>query len=429
MGRASDADYERRIGFVLGRIPLQENHRQLRRYLDEKRANGVKPPTLLNDATALRDLAVHLGDTRFEDATKDDILSFANQRNRTRSWRIVRKDGTQTTRTKEVTLRRSTMAVRNGTLRHFFKWLKGDGEEYPKEVKWLKSTRPKEDAIATDRLVTSDELHALLQAHPDPREKAMLAVLYESGLRAGELCALNIGNVEFDEYGAVLLLPKRASGLKTGARRIRLYHSESVPYLQAWYETHPDRDKPSAPLFHSMSRRAPKARFTPGALWQFIQRACKRTGIDRGLKPHDFRHTAATEKARLGWTEAEMRAFFGWTRGSDMPATYVHLAGKDYEEMDLERRGLKKPGQATRRSALAPRTCKICKAANLSTSAFCQNCRAPVSPKAEAELQARRKEEMKEQLAVLVASQMKEEIAEQVRGLMDGGSRPLRSEI
>jgi integrase/recombinase XerD len=49
--------------------------------------------------------------------------------------------------------------------------------------------------------------------------------------------------------------------------------------------------------------------------------------LPKELHPHLFRHTAATERARLGWNEAQMRAYFGWSKSTDMPSRYVHLAG------------------------------------------------------------------------------------------------------
>jgi hypothetical protein len=108
-----------------------------------------------------------------------------------------------------------------------------------------------------------------------------------------------------------------------------------------------------------------------------------------------------------------MRAYFGWTRSSDMPAKYVHLAGLDYEDIELERRGKKGRGDRGR-PALAPLTCKVCNAENLPTATFCQGCRNPVSPAAEAELQKRREAEVKEAASKIVLGGMRELISQEV---------------
>ncbi|MBI2076944.1 MAG: site-specific integrase [Euryarchaeota archaeon] len=383
MGHLPDEFYPRRTIASLDLIPSPDNRATVHRYLDERKANRIKVATLANEANAM-------------------LRSYS-------------KDGKVTVTSRPVTLSDSTLACRVIILRCFFKWLRG-GDEYPPEVKGIKSNRPREDSIPTDKLLTADDLRALLQAHPSPRDKALIAVLHDSGLRAGELCALNIGSVQFDEHGAVVVLPKKARGLKTGARRVRLF--ESAPYLQAWWESHPRKDEPDAPLFYTASRRAPGARITPGALWKFCSDASKRSALRKKIHPHLFRHSAATERARQGWRESEMRSYFGWARGSDMPSTYVHLAGEDYERMELERRGLKQTAPEERR-ALAPRTCPMCKAENLLTASFCQRCRHPISPTAEAAMAEQRRSDLKEELARMVATHLKEEIAQQVRSAME----------
>lgn len=407
-------DYlDRRIVATFDSIPLLENRRTIERYLGERRANGDKTGSLANYAVALRGLCEFLGPKLLESVAKEDLVAYVNKSSRERIWRSFSKNGHVTITRKQVRLSPTTLACRKIILRMFFKWLRGT-DEYPPEVKNLRPNRPRDDAIPTDKLIGAEDMRRLLQAHPSAREKALLAVLHDSGLRAGELCALNLGSVQFDQYGAVLTLPKRAAGLKTGARRVRLF--ESGPFLQAWWEAHPEKGNPKAPLFISMSRRAPGVRMTTNALWKFCHDAGVKAKLDHEVHPHLFRHSAATEKARLGWREAEMRNFFGWARGSDMPSVYVHLAGQDYEEMELERRGLKQKGERAF-AALAPRVCRACKSENLATATFCQACRNPVSPEAEAEIELQRRAQLKEELARLLAAGLKETIAEQVRAL------------
>lgn len=233
-----------------------------------------------------------------------------------------------------------------------------------------------------------------------------------------------MGSVQFDDYGAVLTLP-RGPGLKTEARRVRVF--ESVPYLHAFYEDHPFKDDPSAPLFYSDSRRAPKARMTANALWKFVHDAGEAVGLGKSIKPHLFRHTAATERARLGWNEGHMRARFGWSRSSDMPAVYVHLAGLDYENMELERRGLLKEGTTTR-PALTGLTCPACKTQNLPTAIFCQSCRHPVNPDVEVELAERRRLEVKEAAAGMFAEELKRQVAKVVQTMFRKDLEPERPE-
>lgn len=396
----TDDNFPAAMERLLERSPSGENRDRVRAYVAEKRANGIKVGTLGVDLSVLGDFCQGLGGRPLESAAKADVVAFLGRTTKKRLFRSVDRDGNATVTQREARLSPHTMARRRQVIRQFFKWLRGT-DDYPPEVRGVKASRPRADAIPTDKVLTHDEVRKLLQAHPDPREKAMLAVLYESGLRSGEFRSLKVSSVEFDQYGAALTLPKNAEGLKTGPRRVRLYQKESAQYLHAWFENHPHKDEPGFPLFYSLSRRKPMARLTGSALWQFARRAGAKAGLGKTIHPHLFRHTAATERARQGWTEYDMRHFFGWTRNSDMASHYVHLAGKDYEERDLERRGLKAKGDATR-SALSPRVCRVCASENLSTATYCQACRNPVSPEAERDLERRRRTEISDVVAEML---------------------------
>ncbi len=72
-----------------------------------------------------------------------------------------------------------------------------------------------------------------------PRDRALVASLYESGARISELSNLKIKHVKFDQYGAVLMVDG-----KTGMRRVRIIFSS--PYLATWLENHPFRANPEA---------------------------------------------------------------------------------------------------------------------------------------------------------------------------------------
>jgi integrase len=320
----------------------------------------------------------------------------------------------------EVRIGPATLAVRKVIIRAFMRWLRGT-DEYPEEVRRLKINAPSAEEMPTDQLIEREDLIAMLRVHESPRHKAILAVLHERGLRAGEFCSLHIGSVTFDKYGCVLILPRktdgaRTRGLKTGVRRIRLF--EATPYLQAWYEAHPLKTNPKAPLFFSDSRRAPQARMTPGALWKFCNDAGKKAKLSKDVHPHLFRHSAATERARRGWNEPRMRAFFGWSKNSDMPARYTHLAGQDHEKADLEDRGLLDPKERVK-PTLSPVLCPACKTANLAAAMFCQACRAPIAPEAEEELERRRQEEIREAAARVVAQFFPDRVPPEIKRLLD----------
>jgi len=127
-------------------------------------------------------------------------------------------------------------------LKRFYKWFKGNNEEYPDEVKWIKTTLKEKDLLLPEELLSEEEVMSLVNSCDNIRDKAFIITLYESGTRIGELGSLRIRDVEFEENYARIILRG-----KTGMRKIIVI--ASVPYLQAWIQNHPLKNNLDAPLW------------------------------------------------------------------------------------------------------------------------------------------------------------------------------------
>ena len=110
---------------------------------------------------------------------------------------------------------------------------------------------------------------------------------------------------------------------------------------------------------------------------QLLRKLGREAGLNKHVHPHLLRHTRATHLANV-LTEAQMREFFGWTKGSDMPSVYVHLSGRDVDSVLLKHYGIKV--EASTEDLLEPRTCPWCKAVSSPSARFCQSCNAPLDP-------------------------------------------------
>lgn len=132
-------------------------------------------------------------------------------------------------------------------LKMFYKWLKGDDENFPSEISWLKPRLKNEKHKLPEELLNEDEILKLAETARHPRDKALILALYESGCRIGELLTLKLKNVQFDKYGAIL----RVTG-KTGDRRVRIISSAGV--LSSWMDSHPWPDVADAMLWPPLSR-------------------------------------------------------------------------------------------------------------------------------------------------------------------------------
>jgi len=99
-------------------------------------------------------------------------------------------------------------------------------------------------------LLAEEEIRRLVEAADNPRDRAFIITLYETGGRIGEVGSLRIRDVPFHKgYASVMLRGK------TGPRRVPVV--AAVPYLGLWIEHHPDRSNPDAPLWPKLSDGKP----------------------------------------------------------------------------------------------------------------------------------------------------------------------------
>jgi site-specific recombinase XerD/ribosomal protein L40E len=248
-------------------------------------------------------------------------------------------------------------------LKRFYRWLKG-GEEYPEEVKWIKTTLKAKDELLPDELLTEDEIMKLVNSCDSIRDKAFIITLYESGARIGELGSMRIKDVVFEEKYVRLMLKG-----KTGSRSVIAI--AALPYLQNWIQNHPLKDDPDAPLWVNVGNVNKHKPMSYPALAKILKAAAKRSGLKKKIHPHKLRHSRATFLASK-LTEAQMNQIFGWRQGSDMPSIYVHLSGRDVEDAILGVYGLKKVEE--KESKIKPRVCPRCNMLNEFDAKFCKKC-------------------------------------------------------
>lgn len=325
-------------------------------------------------------------DKNFKVATKQDLIGLMAK--------IEKKD-----------LEEWTKHTYRVVTKKFYQWLHGmDDQEYPPEVSWIHSRVTNNRHVLPEELLTMKDLEALLEAaEKDPRDKAFIMTLGESGCRVGEILALRIKHVAFDEYGAVL----HVSG-KTGERRVRVV--SSAPLLAAWLTHHPHREDPDFALW-TQSLDDP---FTYDAARMMLRRRAEDAKIKKRVNPHLFRHSQASELAQ-NLTEAQMNEYFGWQQGSKMPAIYVHLSGRNIDEKILEMKGLKKPDKKAEETAV--KQCSRCGHVNPPTGKYCMKCALPLDLKAALEVEDRRKRKDKLMSQLLEDPEMQEVMVRKIKEL------------
>ena len=160
-------------------------------------------------------------------------------------------------------------------------------------------------------------------------------------------------------------------------RRVRLI--SSAPLLTQWLEVHPRKADAESPLWVSVGVNKAKAtkNVRYGTFNSLLRKLAKKSGITKHVYPHLFRHSRATFLANH-LTEFQMNQYFGWVQGSDMPATYVHMSGREIDGALLELHGIKQEEKKTE-PKMSIQKCPVCAYDNAPNSKFCGRCARPLS--------------------------------------------------
>jgi integrase/ribosomal protein L40E len=236
---------------------------------------------------------------------------------------------------------------------------------------WIECKAPKYK-IDDEKILTVEQIQAMIDVSDNPRDKAMVATLYESGTRIGELMSARIKDLVFDEYGAIISITKS----KTKERKIRLV--SSVPLLKNWINNfHPFKNNEEAPLFTSFHHGNYGGFIISHVAWVIIKQIARRAKINKNVSCHTLRHSRASHLSGTIFHEPEMRIFFGWSRNSYMPSIYVHLDEEHTNNKILIANGIE-VGKKAETSKLQTKACYRCGEVNNTGSKFCWKCEYPL---------------------------------------------------
>jgi len=250
------------------------------------------------------------------------------------------------------------------TVKSFYKHYLGEDSFYPRQIAWVKSSGGKNKKMLPEDILTEDDILKMIEAAGNLRDKAIIAVLYDSGIRVGELLSLKTKSVELSGEPAHIVVDG-----KTGMRRIPILFS--APYLSNYLELVKGK-KPEEYLWTGIGSWTATNRLVDGgAVRKLLRVAAKKARIEKRIYPHLFRHSRATYYAnRL--TEQQLKALFGWTGDSKMVSTYVHMSGRDIDDAVMQTYG-KRPKEMAA-PVLTERICPRCRYANGIDFLHCKRC-------------------------------------------------------
>ena len=154
------------------------------------------------------------------------------------------------------------------------------------------------------------------------RDRAIILVLLDTGLRASELCSLTVEDVEL-KTGKVIIRHGASGGAKGGKGRTVYLGKTARKAVWRYLVDREDGEEPYAPLFTTKTNRP----LNKGALLQVIRALGAKAGIKR-CYPHRFRHTFAITYLRSGGDLFTLKSLLGHA-SLDMVEHYARVAEVD----------------------------------------------------------------------------------------------------
>ena len=202
----------------------------------------------------------------------------------------------------------ATARARHMALRRYAAWLAEEGEIDSNSLLGLKP--PKLDAKIIDSL-TDEELRLLMKACSgrgliDRRDEAIVRLMVETGLRAGEVLALQTADIDLQQGNAIV---RRGKG---GKARSVPFGSQTAAALDRYMRARSGhRLGNTEPLWLGGNGQT----FSYAGLDRALKRRAEAAGIS-GFHLHLLRHTAATRWLRAGGSEQGLMAVAGWSTRS-----------------------------------------------------------------------------------------------------------------
>jgi integrase/recombinase XerD len=170
-----------------------------------------------------------------------------------------------------------------------------------------------------ERILSEADLHRILNLEPNPRNRAVLTLLYASGVRVGELCGLSWRDLQ----------PSGDSGQITVWGKGSVTRSVQLP-AAVWKlltELRSADAGADGPVFVSRKKRG-SGRLQPLAVLRIVRAAARRAGIALPVSPHWLRHAHASHALDRGAPIHLVQATLGHAN-INTTGRYLHARPKE----------------------------------------------------------------------------------------------------
>jgi len=223
----------------------------------------------------------------------------------------------------------TTVARKVAAIRSFFAFLESEGMISGNPTEGLASPRV---GKMLPKAISPNEVDELLEqpckrSTPEARrDRAMLELLYATGMRVTELVSLDLGNLNLDSENAYV----RCFG-KGAKERVIPIHEQATEAIQEYLEEARPllvRNKNEKALF--VNRRG--ERLTRQGFWLILKGYARAANLREDVTPHTLRHSFATHMLRGGMPLRHVQEMLGHANISTTQV-YTHLTTEHVREV------------------------------------------------------------------------------------------------
>ncbi len=198
----------------------------------------------------------------------------------------------------------------------------------PVRTRLLKLKEPKRSV----ETLTKEEVVQLIEVCHRIRDKFLIALLYETGMRIGQALGLRHEDIRsWDNIIWIVARNNNDNGARAKTRETYSIHiSQELMGLYTDYLLEEFGEVESDYVFVNLWDGAIGHPMRYGAIADLFRRLSKKTGIN--AHPHMLRHTHATDLIREGWDAAHVQKRLGHANVQTVLNTYIHLTDEDMKE-------------------------------------------------------------------------------------------------
>lgn len=276
------------VTWELHKAGVEKHVKHIERFMQFLRSQRYSESTVENYSKLLKTFLSYYSDRDTAQLTYDDVLRFNNE--------IILKYGYSVSHQRQLV----------GAMKLFFALVPDSNMEVQK------LERPRR-GLYLPVVLSKEEVSAILEHIINIKHRCIIALIYASGLRIGELLNLKLSDVDSRR---MLIRVHQGKG---GKDRYVSLSEKILIMLRNYY----DEYKPVEYLFNG----AGGERYSPESIRNILKVACERAGIRKKVTPHTLRHSYATHMLEQGVDLRYVQELLGHAK-PETTMIYTHVTQK-----------------------------------------------------------------------------------------------------